>query len=95
MKEVISVHSFDSFRVLRIIHHSWAIFPSLQRRDGRDIKKMLRTPPLSGRGGQFGETLRPKHFAELLLRLRPIGLALRATPSAPLAKRKRDSAQPL
>ncbi len=35
-------------------------------------------------GGQPGEVFRPKHFAELLLRLRPIGLALRATPSAPL-----------
>src|SRR5439155_18369835 len=38
-----------------------------------------------GRGGQFGEIFRPEHFAELLLRLRPIGLALRATPSAALS----------
>ena len=37
-----------------------------------------------GRGGQFGEIFRPEHFAKLLLRLRPIGLALRATPSAAL-----------
>jgi len=61
-------------------------FPSLKRRGGRDIKKDAAKPPLkrSGRGGQFGEMFRPEDFAELLLRLRPIGLALRATPSAPL-----------
>src|SRR5919108_3590741 len=39
-------------------------------------------PKRRGRGGQFGEIFRPTRFAELLLRLRPIGLALRATPSA-------------
>src|SRR5437899_7648447 len=41
-------------------------------------------PIWRGRGGQFGEIFRPEHFAKLLLRLRPIGLALRATPSAAL-----------
>src|SRR5437660_1939154 len=42
-------------------------------------------PIWRGRGGQFGEIFRPEHFAKLLLRLRPIGLALRATPSAALS----------
>src|SRR5438093_13682453 len=37
-----------------------------------------------------GWSVRPKRFAGLLLRLRPIGLALRATPSAPSL----SSAQP-
>src|SRR5438094_3417350 len=32
-----------------------------------------------------GWSVRPKRFAGLLLRLRPVGLALRATPSAPSA----------
>src|SRR5437870_12887674 len=41
-------------------------------------------PTWRGRGGQFGEIFRPEPFAKLLLRLRPIGLALRATPSAAL-----------
>src|SRR5437879_9988399 len=41
-------------------------------------------PIRRGRGGKFGEIFRPEHFAKLLLRLRPIGLALRATPSAAL-----------
>src|SRR5947209_7107834 len=47
-------------------------------------------PIWRGRGGQFGEIFRPEPFAKLLLRLRPIGLALRvglalrATPSAAL-----------
>jgi len=36
-------------------------------------------PIWRGRGGQFGEIFRPEHFAELLLRLRAIALALRAT----------------
>ena len=35
---------------------------------------------------KFGERFRPEDFAELLLRLRPIGLALRATPAAPNRK---------
>ena len=33
-----------------------------------------------------GWSVRPKRFAGVLLRLRPIGLALRATPSAPPAR---------
>src|SRR6266478_5668250 len=37
-------------------------------------------------GGQFGEMFRPEDFAELLLRLRPIGLALRATPAAQIGR---------
>jgi len=41
-------------------------------------------PKRRGRGGQFGEIWRPEHLAGRLLRLRPIGLALRATPSAAL-----------
>src|SRR5438309_1985946 len=41
-------------------------------------------PIWRGRGGQFGEIFRPEHFAKLLLRLRPLGLALRANPSAAL-----------
>ena len=41
-------------------------------------------PIWRGRGGQFGEIFRPEHFAKLLLRLRAIALALRATPSAAL-----------
>src|SRR5437660_612458 len=41
-------------------------------------------PIWRGGGGQFGEIFRPEHFAKLPLRLRPTGLALRATPSAAL-----------
>jgi len=37
------------------------------------LKKLVPVPKRRGRGGQFGEIFRPKHFAELLLRLRPMG----------------------
>src|SRR5438876_11900417 len=55
-----------------------AAFPSSQRRGGCATKKM----PRSHRSGADG-VVRPAvlDFAELLLRLRPIGLALRATPA--------------
>ena len=42
-------------------------------------------PIWRGRGGQFGEIFRPEHFAKLLLRLRPIGLALRVLRLRPIA----------
>src|SRR5947208_10834581 len=59
-------------------------FPSLQRRGGCAISKRSR----SHRSGADGvvssaKCFRPEDFAELFFRLRPIGLALRATPSAP------------
>src|SRR5207245_11061157 len=64
-----------------------AEFPSSQRRGGCGINKKSRSHRNSRRrGGQFGEMFRPEDFAELLLRLRPIGLALRATPAAPNRK---------
>ena len=46
--------------------------PLLAEEGWRDSRRLTR------RGGQFGQ-----NFAGLLLRLRPVGLALRATPSAP------------
>src|SRR5207245_6119448 len=64
-----------------------AEFPSSQRRGGCGINKKSRSHRNSRRrGGQFGEMFRPEDFAELLLRLRPSGLALRATPAAPNRK---------
>src|SRR6267378_2072251 len=41
-------------------------------------------PIWRGRGGQFGEIFRPEPFAKLLLRLRPIGLALRVLRLRPI-----------
>ena len=42
------------------------IFPSSQRRGGRDINKMSRSLLCrSGRGGQLGKNLRSEDFAEL------------------------------
>src|SRR6266481_5419307 len=43
-------------------------------------------PIWRGRGGQFGEIFRPEHFAKLLLRLRPLGLALRVLRLRPLLR---------
>ncbi len=43
-----------------------SIFPSLQRRGGCAIKKILRSNLISRRrGGQSGEIFRLEHFAEL------------------------------
>src|SRR5437867_2010254 len=69
---------------------------------GETSHKMRKILPLRGPRGRGnalrfvhtfkapGWSVRPKRFAGLLLRLRPIGLALRATPSAPSLR----SAQP-
>jgi len=55
-------------------------FPSSQRRGGCAIKRMSR----SDRSGADGVVRPAQRFAELLFRLRPIGLALRATPARQL-----------
>jgi len=60
------------------------LIPLLVKEGWPRHQKMIPFRKGRGRGGQFGEIFRPEHFAELLLRLRPIGLALRATPSAAL-----------
>jgi len=60
------------------------MFPFLAKEGWPRHQENGPVPKRRGRGGQFGEIFRPKHFAELFLRLRPIGLALRATPSAAL-----------
>src|ERR1043166_3413112 len=58
-------------------------FPSLKRRGGCGINKKARSLRSAADGVVSSVKLfRPKDFADLLLRLRPIGLALRATPSA-------------
>src|SRR5437870_12217724 len=55
----------------------------LQRRGGCGINKKARSPRSAADGVVSSAKLfRPKDFADLFLRLRPIGLALRATPSA-------------
>src|SRR5690348_12835642 len=60
-----------------------ALFPSLKRRGGCGINKKARSLRSAADGVVSSAKLfRPKDFADLLLRLRPIGLALRATPSA-------------
>src|SRR5438094_8769791 len=60
-----------------------SIFPSLKRRGGCGINKKARSLRSAADGVVSSAKLfRPKDFAELFLRLRPIGLALRATPSA-------------
>src|SRR5437868_14519466 len=58
-------------------------FPSLKRRGGCGINKKARSLQSTADGVVSSAKLfRPKDFADLPLRLRPIGLALRATPSA-------------
>src|SRR5437660_9180041 len=58
-------------------------FPSLKRRGGCGINKKARSLRSAADGVvSSAKHFRPKDSAELLLRLRPIGLALRATPSA-------------
>jgi len=61
----------------------WHI-PLLAKEGWPRTKKMI--PFRKGADGvvSSAETFRPEYLAELLLRLRPIGLALRATPSAAL-----------
>src|SRR5437870_108251 len=73
------------------------VIPLLAKEGWTRHEENVPLPIRRGRGGQFGEIFRPEHFAKLLLRLRPllrlraialalrVGLALRATPSAPLA----------
>ena len=59
-------------------------FPSLQRRGGCGINKKARSLRSAADGVVSSAKLfRPEDFAGLFLRLRPIGLALRATPAAP------------
>src|SRR5215467_11217546 len=58
-------------------------FPSLKRRGGCGINQKVRSHRSAADGVVSSAKLfRPQDFADLLLRLRPIGLALRATPSA-------------
>src|SRR5438105_3305979 len=58
-------------------------FPSLKRRGGCGINKKARSLRSAADGVVSSAKLfRPEDFADLFLRLRPIGLALRATPSA-------------
>src|SRR5438552_3953875 len=58
-------------------------FPSLKRRGGCGINKKARSLRSAADGVvRSAKLFRPKDFADLFLRLRPIGLALRATPSA-------------
>ena len=62
-----------------------ALFPSLKRRGGCGINKKARSLRSAADGVvRSAKLFRPKDFADLLLRLRPIGLALRATPSGEL-----------
>src|SRR5579862_6458057 len=65
-------------------------YPSSQRRGGRDIKKDVAKPPFNGADGVV-RAAKAEVTAELLFRLRPVGLALRATASA----RNKVASQPL
>src|SRR5436190_5814650 len=74
-----------------LTHHSVAPasnIPLLAEEGWRDSRREARARQgeASRKAEAPGWSVRPKRFAELLLRLRPIGLALRATPSAPAAR---------
>src|SRR5712664_4117507 len=65
---------------------SVGLIPLLAEEGWTRHEENVPVPIWRGRGGQFGEIFRPEHFAKLLLRLRPIGLALRVLRLRPLLR---------